>query len=219
MSVPIDIVIATRNAGKVRELRALMRVPGIRWRSLDEFSTHPAVREIGKTFFDNAAKKAIETARRIGCLALADDSGLEVDALSGAPGIHSARYAGHQGDDEANNAKLLRALRDVPTSRRRAGFRCVLVLADASRVLASTEGIIRGRIAHEPAGSGGFGYDCLFFIPLLKKTSAQLSARAKNQISHRAEAARRMQRRLRAAMRANGFLATARAGGQTARPG
>ncbi len=214
-AAPIDIVIATRNAGKVRELCALMRVPGIRWRSLQEFPPRPTIRETGKTFLENAAKKAIETARQTGCLALADDSGLEVDALGGAPGIHSARYAGGHGGDEANNVKLLRALRDLPVARRKAGFRCVLVVANASRVLASAEGVFRGRIAREPAGSGGFGYDPIFFIPSLRKTSGELSARVKSRISHRAKAARRMQRLLRAALRANGFLAGASTAGST----
>jgi len=197
LSPPLDIVIATRNPHKFRELAALLRVPGIRWRSLNEFPRVPAIPERGTTFRENAVAKAVAVARATGHPALADDSGLEVAALNGSPGVRSARFAGRQGDDEANNAKLLRRLQGAAPSQRGARYRCVLALASPTKLVAVTEGTLAGRIAHQPAGRGGFGYDPLFLVPRAGKTVAQLSAAAKNRISHRAKAAARMRRRLR----------------------
>jgi XTP/dITP diphosphohydrolase len=192
----IDIVVATRNSAKARELGALLALPGVRWRSIDEFPSVPKIEEDGRTFLANATKKAIVTARHTGCLALADDSGLEVDVLDGAPGIHSARYAGPCGHDFANNAKLLRVLHGRRPEERGAQFRCVLVLADAHRRLASTDGVFRGRIAGAPVGTGGFGYDPIFYLPALGKTVGQLPPRVKNRMSHRAIAVSRMRARV-----------------------
>ena len=197
MKVPLDVVIATRNRHKARELTALLRVPGVRWRSLEHFPDAPEIPESGTTFRENAVTKAVAVARATGHPALADDSGLEVAALHGAPGVRSARFAGRQGDDAANNAKLLRCLQGVIPSRRGARYRCVLALAGPTNVVAVTEGALAGRIASRPAGRGGFGYDPLFLVPRSGKTVAQLSADAKNRISHRAKAAARMQRHLR----------------------
>jgi XTP/dITP diphosphohydrolase len=193
----VQVVIATRNPKKFRELKALLSVPGIRWRSLTDFSRLSQARETGRTFQENARKKALAAARATGCLAVADDSGLEVRTLSGDPGVRSARFAGRHGNDHANNAKLLRLLEGLPSSRRVARFRCVLVLASPKEVLAVTEGTLAGRIAMAPRGRRGFGYDPIFIVPRLAKTVAQLSAAVKNRISHRAQAARRLQRVLR----------------------
>ena len=192
-----EMVIATRNPNKVRELKALLRVKGIRWHSLKEFPQVPQVPERGRTFEQNARQKALFVARATGCWALADDSGLEVAALGQAPGARSARFAGRHGDDHANNAKLLRALRGVPDTQRDARYRCVLVLASPEKLLAVTEGALRGRITDVPRGRGGFGYDPLFLLPRFKRTVAQLSAATKNRLSHRAKAAQAMRQALR----------------------
>ena len=150
------------------------------------------VHEDGRTYEANAIKKALAVARATGQLALADDSGIEVDALKGAPGIRSARFAGVHGGDVKNNEKLLRLLADTPLAHRGARYVCVLVLADRSGVLAVTRGIWRGRIAREPKGRQGFGYDPIFLVPSFGKTVSQLSAATKRKISHRAVAAGRM---------------------------
>ncbi len=192
-----EMVIATRNPNKVRELKALLRVKGIRWHSLKEFPQVPQVPERGRTFEQNARQKALFVARATGCWALADDSGLEVAALGQAPGVRSARFAGRHGDDHANNAKLLRALRGVPDTQRDARYRCVLALASPEKLLAVTEGALRGRITDMPRGRGGFGYDPLFLLPRFKRTVAQLSAATKNRLSHRAKAAQAMRQALR----------------------
>ena len=188
----IDIVIATGNRHKFRELSTLLRVRGIRWHSLAEFPRAPRVAERGRTFEANAATKARAIARATGLLALADDSGIEVEALGWGPGVRSARFAGAHGDDRANNAKLLRALNGSSTSRRRARYHCVLALADSRGVIATTRGTWNGRIAREPKGRSGFGYDPLFLVPRFGKTVGQLPASAKQRLSHRAVAARRM---------------------------
>lgn len=193
----LDIVIATGNAHKFRELAALLRIPGIRWRPLSEFPAAGSIRETGRTFRANAVLKAKSAARATGHLALADDSGLEVDALGGRPGVRSARFAGRHGGGQTNNEKLQRLLRGMPASRRSARYQCALALAGPSGVVAVTEGVWRGRIAQKPRGRGGFGYDPLFWLPGLKQTSAELSARAKNRLSHRGIAVRRMRSVLR----------------------
>ena len=188
----LHIVIATRNPQKFAELQQLLRVPGIRWRSLAEFPKAPRVQEHGRTFDANAIKKARAVARATGCLALADDSGIEVQALDGAPGIHSARFAGAHGDDRANNKKLLRLMRGVPSKRRGVRYQCTLALADASRVLAITRGSWAGRLTTAPRGRGGFGYDPIVVIPRRGATVAQLPKRVKRRHSHRAKAAQRL---------------------------
>lgn len=188
----LSVVIATGNPHKFRELVELLRVRGVRWRSLAEFPRAPRVPERGATFEANAKRKALLLARATGMLALADDSGLEVDALGGEPGVRSARFAGRHGDDAANNRKLLRVLAGLPIAQRRAQYRCVLALADPSRVIAVTEGTWRGRIATAPAGTRGFGYDPLFVVPAYGKTVGELAPRIKRRLSHRACAARRI---------------------------
>jgi XTP/dITP diphosphohydrolase len=191
------LVFATRNRGKLVELRALL--PGIDVRSLDELDrTIAETIEDQPTFEGNAIKKAREVSAATGLPALADDSGLEVDALGGAPGVHSARYAGAGHDDAANNAKLLVALAHVPPAQRTARFRSVLALADEPRALVplTAEGRCEGVILEAPRGSGGFGYDPLFFSPELGLTFAEAGVGSKNDLSHRARAMAALRPRL-----------------------
>jgi XTP/dITP diphosphohydrolase len=185
------LVIATRNQGKVREMRALLRqlmprIKDITLASLRDFPDAPAIEESGATFHENARIKALTIAAHTGCLTLGDDSGLEVDALGGAPGVYSARYAGPHARDDENNQKLLAALRTVPPDRRSARFVCVIALALPDNVLGLFEGVCHGVIGAEPRGSNGFGYDPLFVKTDYGKTFAELSHSVKNRISHRA---------------------------------
>lgn len=187
-----ELVLATRNPGKVREMVTLLADLGVTVRSLSDVPGAPEVEEDGRTFAENAVKKAETIARFTGLPALADDSGLEVDALGGAPGVFSARYAGEGASDAANNAKLLAALAGVPPERRTARYRCVLALAVPGMPTVTVEGVCEGRIAEQPRGSGGFGYDPLFYLPHKGKTMAELAPEEKNAISHRGQALRRL---------------------------
>ncbi len=193
------LLLATRNQGKVRELRALLgNVRGLRLIGLDQVDAACEVIEDGATFEENACKKARETAAATGRLVLADDSGLEVDALSGAPGVHSARYAGQHGADEANNEKLLMELANVADAERTARYRVVLALADPKGLLGSRvhteEGVCEGRILRVRKGQGGFGYDPLFQPEGYGCSLAELSEEEKNGISHRALATHKLER-------------------------
>ncbi|MBI4355760.1 MAG: non-canonical purine NTP pyrophosphatase [Candidatus Omnitrophica bacterium] len=195
------LVIATRNRHKVRELRRLLgRLPA-RFASLADFPQTPIVHENGRSFDDNAVRKARVAARATGCVALADDSGVEVDALGGRPGVRSARFAGSGATDAANNRKLLRLLRGVPSARRGACYRCSLAVATPSGRVWITRGAWRGRIATAPRGRGGFGYDPVFEIPRYRRSVAQLGAVVKQRLSHRAQAARKARAILRRAIR------------------
>jgi XTP/dITP diphosphohydrolase len=191
------LVFATRNRGKLVELRELL--PGIEVRSLDDVHV-PEVIEDADSFVGNASKKAREVSAATGLPALADDSGLEVDALGGAPGVYSARYAGEPHDDAKNNAKLLAALAGVPAEKRTARFRSVLALADTNGPLGSqvitADGSCEGIILEAPRGSGGFGYDPLFYSPELGMTFAEAGVGPKNDLSHRARAMRAIKPRL-----------------------
>ena len=198
----MTLVFATRNKGKLVELRDLL--PGVAVLSIDEAAARlgvavPDVVEDADTFAGNAAKKAREVSAATGFPALADDSGLEVDALGGAPGVWSARYAGTAGD-AANNAKLLVALRDVPPERRTARFRAVLALADVSGPLddavITAEGVCEGVVLDAPRGTGGFGYDPLFLVPDIGQTFAELGVGPKGERSHRARAMQAMRPQL-----------------------
>lgn len=191
------IVVATRNPGKLREIVAILGDLPARLVGLDAMPAMPEVREDGASFLDNAVKKARHYAACSGLWVLADDSGLEVDALGGAPGVRSARYAGPGSDDAANNAKLLAELAGVPEHERTARFRCVVVLADGEAVLARAEGTVEGVILDEPRGGEGFGYDPLFFVPSLGCTTAELSLEQKNRISHRGRALRAIKPQIR----------------------
>lgn len=192
------IVLATRNPGKIREIRQVLADLPVRIASLEEFGDIPEPEEHGQTFARNAQDKAMYYARASGQWCLADDSGLEVDALRGDPGVRSARYAAdHCGEnaprgviDAANNAKLLERLKDVPDERRTARFVCHLALADGQKVILEAHDTIEGRIIHAPRGSNGFGYDPLFFVDEALCTTAELPSDRKNQISHRGKALR-----------------------------
>jgi XTP/dITP diphosphohydrolase len=180
------LVLATRNPGKTREIRDLLTGFPVEIKNLDDFGPIPPVEEDGKTFDENAFKKASFTAKVLGFPALADDSGLEVEALNGAPGVYSARYAGPGASDEENNAKLLEAMEGK--KNRAAAFSCVLSIAVPCGVALTYEGRCKGLITEKPQGEGGFGYDPIFYFPPTKKTFAQLSIEEKNQISHRGKA-------------------------------
>ncbi len=189
------LVLASHNAGKIKEVQAMLG-DAVRVRSVAEFSTVEP-EETGLSFVENAILKARHAARVSGLPALADDSGLAVDALGGAPGIYSARYADGQGD-AANNAKLLEALHEVPDAARGAQFVCALALVrhadDPLPILC--EGLWHGRILHEARGTGGFGYDPLFWVPECDCASAELPAAEKNRLSHRARAMSQLKQRL-----------------------
>ncbi len=188
----MDILLATRNRHKVIEIASLLD-GGLRVLSLDERPDAPIVEEDAPTLEGNARKKAVATAAATGVWCLADDTGLEVAVLGGAPGVLSARYAGPDCDTAANNIKLLEALRDMPPARRRAVFRTVMALSDPSGgTVVLEEGRLDGVIAVEPAGANGFGYDPLFIVTSRGKTLAQLSLEEKNTLSHRAAALTRM---------------------------
>jgi len=191
------LVFATRNKGKLVELRELLA--GIQVLAIDEIGVAvPEVVEDADTFVGNAAKKAREVSAATGLPALADDSGLEVDALGGAPGVYSARYAGEPHSDSANNAKLLAALEGV--TKRSARFRAVLALADVAGPLGTeiltADGTCEGTILTAPRGTGGFGYDPLFFAPELGMTFAEAGVGSKSELSHRARAMRAIKPRL-----------------------
>jgi XTP/dITP diphosphohydrolase len=182
-----EIVIASRNKGKIREIRRIYIGLPI---TFLEIADLPEVVEDGKDYSENARKKASAIARHTGKWALADDSGLEVDALGGAPGVHSARWSG--GDDEANNDKLLAELRDVPAPARTARYRAVIVVAAPDgRWIAEADGSCEGLIGFERRGTGGFGYDPLFVVPQFGSSMAELSAETKDGLSHRGQALRR----------------------------
>jgi XTP/dITP diphosphohydrolase len=174
-----------------------LRGISLRILALDDFSNVPEVEEDGKSFTENALKKARYYSSYFGKLTLADDSGLEVDILKGLPGIYSARYAGEGGSHEENNRKLLRAMEGIPISKRGARFRCVIALVSPDGREAVTEGSCKGRIGFKEVGRKGFGYDPLFILPQFGKTMAQLSTEEKNRISHRGKALRKLRKILR----------------------
>ena len=180
------LVLATRNAGKTREILEFLRDFPVKIKNLDDFGPIPSVEEDGTTFDENAYKKASFTAKVLGLPALADDSGLEVEALGGAPGVHSARYAGPDSTDAENNARLLREMEGK--TNRAAAFVCVISIAVPSGVALTYEARCEGLIAEAPGGNKGFGYDPLFYYPPLNRTFAELSAEEKNRVSHRGKA-------------------------------
>ena len=187
----IQLLVATTNPGKFAEVEACLKQLPLEVLSLKSLERYPKVDEDGATFEENALKKARTLAEISGLLTLADDSGLEVDALNGAPGIYSARYSGAEGNDEKNNEKLLHELRQVPEEKRAARFVCALALCDPRRgdmkswtVRQSCE----GRIAFESKGANGFGYDPLFFYPPFGKTFGEIDRATKATVSHRGKA-------------------------------
>lgn len=188
------ILIATMNEGKLREYqRLLAQVPGLELETMASLSMAVEVDEDRETFAGNARKKATEIAAVTGVACLADDSGLEVDALGGRPGVHSARYAGEGASDARNNEKLLAELREVPDAERTARFRCSIVVVEADgRELAAVDGACEGHIGRELRGTHGFGYDPLFIPDGYAQTMAELGPETKNEISHRAKAAAKL---------------------------
>lgn len=186
MNPPVTLVIATRNQGKVAEITALLKNYPVIIKHLDDFGPIPPVEEDGDTFEENAYKKASFTARVLGLPALADDSGLVVGSLGGAPGVHSARYGGPDASDEDRCRKLLGEMADH--TDRRAAFECVISIAVPTGEALTYEGRCEGSIADGPAGKNGFGYDPVFFYPPLKKTFAQLTREEKSRVSHRGKA-------------------------------
>lgn len=191
-----EIVVATKNTGKVAEFKEALTGLPYKVSSLADLGSYPEAPETGVTFAENARAKAVFYARLTGKLCIADDSGLEVDYLQGAPGVYSARYAGNHASDEDNNRKLLKHLSGVPREKRQARFRCVLALANAEQVLLTAEGSVEGMILSEPRGDKGFGYDPLFLVPELGRTMAELSSGEKNAISHRGKAIQALVKKL-----------------------
>ena len=183
------LVLATLNRGKAHELAALLGDIPFAIRPLGDYPDVRSPEETETTYRGNALLKARAAARLTGEWVLADDSGLEVDALGGAPGVHSARYGGPGLDDAGRRANLLAALRDVPDDRRTARFRCVIAIVDRQGRETVVEGIAEGLIAGTPRGTGGFGYDPLFYYPPLGRTFGELSDVEKSRVSHRARAA------------------------------
>jgi XTP/dITP diphosphohydrolase len=182
------ILIASGNPGKVREFAAALEPEGFKVFGLDALDDTEEVEETGETFEANARLKAEGYSKRTDMLVLADDSGIEVDALDGAPGVQSARYGGPGLDDEGRTRLLLQQLEGVPDERRAARFRCVLALARNGETLSTFDGVIEGRINHGPEGANGFGYDPVFFHPPSGCTTAQLAPEEKQRVSHRGKA-------------------------------
>jgi XTP/dITP diphosphohydrolase len=189
----LRLVVASRNGKKAAEIRELLAPQGIEVVAISDFPNVPDVVEDGQTFAANAAKKASESARHISQWVLGEDSGLEVAALKGAPGIYSARYSGSGATDESNNAKLMAELIEVPTVRRDARYVCNAALSDPNgEIRLQVEATCHGRITTEPRGTNGFGYDPYFLIPEYHRTFGELSPCVKRRLSHRARAFERL---------------------------
>jgi len=183
-----ELLVATRNVGKVTEIQGLLDEYGIKVTSLWDYPDMPEIVEDGKTFEENAAKKALIIAKHTGRIVMGEDSGLEVKALNWRPGIYSARYSGEEATDEENNRKLLEELKSVPRLKRQARYRSFIALANPQGVLGVVDGKCAGLIALIPQGNNGFGYDSLFIVPSYNKTFGQLNPAIKAKISHRARA-------------------------------
>lgn len=196
------LLVATHNKGKVAEFADMLHDMAIEWLSLDDVGVMQDVEETGQTFRENGILKAQVYAAVSGLLTLADDSGLEVDALDGAPGVYTARYGGEGLTAVQRYQKLLDDIKHVPEPQRTARFRCVIVLAAPNgTLLGESEGVCEGRIAQAPAGDNGFGYDPIFYLPEFGQTMAQLDAAQKHQISHRGRAMQAIAPRLRTVLR------------------
>jgi len=187
----MNILIATNNRDKVREIKQAFQMPALIIHMLDEFPDCPQVVEDGNTLFENALKKASMVAKFTGLPTIADDTGLEVDALDGQPGVYSARFAGEQATYAQNVAKLLEVMQSIPDSERQAHFRCVAVYYRPD-LMVTEEGRIDGIILRNVRGKGGFGYDPVFYVPSIGRTFAEMDLAAKNAISHRGQAFRRL---------------------------
>ncbi len=185
MKQKLELVVATKNLKKLSEIKAILKDLDLRIISLQRYPSVPRIIENGKTFEENAVKKAVRLARFTGKLTMGEDSGLCVDALKGAPGVHSARFSGTDKNDLKNNQKLLRVLEGVPQNKRKAHYVCAVALADKFGFVKVVSGRCNGVIGFKPAGSRGFGYDPLFVIPKHKKTFAELGEAIKHKMSHR----------------------------------
>ncbi|WP_332629165.1 XTP/dITP diphosphatase [Halalkalibacter flavus] len=185
-----EIVIATQNKGKIAEFKQLFE--GLEVRSLLDYPNIPDIVEDGMTFAENAAKKAETLATYLNRMVIADDSGLQVDALDGRPGVYSARYAGPSKNDIDNMDKVLRELKDIPSEDRTARFICLIAVASPNQETKIYEGTCEGIITNEARGTNGFGYDPIFYVPDLEKTMAQLTVEEKNKRSHRANALKQL---------------------------
>jgi len=190
----LEIIVATKNPGKLREIRSALKGLRFQIRGLMDFSGVPDMQEDGRSFAENGLKKARFYSQFFEKLTLADDSGLEVDALGGKPGIYSARYAGIKASDQENRKKLLKELEGIPISKRGAGFKCVIAMVSPERREVLTEGSCRGRIGFEEIGKRGFGYDPIFVLPRYGKTMAQLTLEEKNRVSHRGKALKKLRK-------------------------
>ncbi len=190
--IPDKIIIATRNQGKVNEIRELMRDLPLAFLSLADLPNFPDIEEDGETFEQNALKKARVLAQATGLTALADDSGLCVDALDGRPGVHSARYAGESASDADRFNRILEKMRNVPDEKRSARFVCVLALVWPDGEERLFQGTCEGKITHEPLGTEGFGYDPIFYYEEAELTFAEMDRQGKNRVSHRGRALRQL---------------------------
>ena len=184
----MTLLVATANPGKLREFEAALKRHGVQVVGLSSLPEATPVEETGKTFLENARLKAEATSRRTDLPVLADDSGLEVDALEGRPGVLSARFGGPTLSDAARCRAVLKGLIDVPEAARTARFRCALALARGGRTLSTFEGCVEGRILHELRGKNGFGYDAIFLVPQAGRTFAEMSSEEKEALSHRGRA-------------------------------
>ena len=187
-----ELLVATKNQGKLREIRELLSDLDLKVTSLADYNNCPEVVEDGKTFRQNAVKKALVIGRHLGKLTLGEDSGLEVKALGNKPGIYSARFSGPAATDKKNNSKLLRLLKGVKPLKRQARYRCLAALVDNEQLVGVVEGNCTGRIAEKRKGQNGFGYDPLFLIPRYSKTFGELDPGIKARISHRARALKKL---------------------------
>jgi XTP/dITP diphosphohydrolase len=188
----LTVYLASTNPGKLREFRHAAEVRGMEVELLPGIENLPVCVEDGDTFEENACQKALYYSQWTDGMVFADDSGILVDALRSGPGVYSARYAGPEADDEANNQKLLRELAGIPPPDRTAHYACVIALAQRGAILTVVEGRVDGLIQNEPEGTGGFGYDPYFFYPPLNRTFAELSMEEKFEVSHRGEAFRKL---------------------------
>lgn len=190
----IELVLATKNKDKIKEIKHILKGLKIKILSIEDYPDLPEVHEDGETLKDNAIKKAVTIAKFTGKWALADDTGLEVAALDGAPGVYSARFAGPGCKYVDNNIKLLKLLGNLPKSKRQAQFKCVIALAEPRGTASTVLGVINGYIGFEMKGKNGFGYDPVFVVPEYGKTFAQLGLSTKNKISHRGKALEKMKK-------------------------
>jgi XTP/dITP diphosphohydrolase len=190
----LELIVATRNKGKVREIRKALEGLGLKIYALYDFSNVPEIEEDGKSFIENALKKARFYSKYFRKLTIADDSGLEVDRLKGLPGIYSARYAGEGASNRENNQKLLSELKGVQLSKRGARFKCAIAMVSQDGREAVAEGSCKGRIGFKEVGKNGFGYDPLFILPQYGRTMAQLTLEEKNRISHRGKALKNLRK-------------------------